>query len=425
MSKHPHPIKALGETETRFPKSSPIGSSVLNPYDKINQLEDTEFLNRKNSLSQAMASEHYANVLSASRESMSGNPIVQSILDGLVKPNQVLQTISPPDVNFDGDVLGTLSNKGFAQNLQMKSALEAQLAEELLLERIRKEVDFMRPYNRTDLDRLTIKQPWFNKLSLPEQLMYKQAIFTNRAQTFNALELEAPTDWLVPEFSECVQYLPRYSTGRLQPVNLVLLDTSDRLQCLSAYIPQVDYDVVYVRYWAAQKNWDVYCRWCDGQVNLVRLDHKNGRVQCEVMNVETTVGSEILRVYGNVFRWRYMQYEQAVAKRVPKRNVTALDEIQTEALKLYSYDLTVPEPENRDAFIVTMSDALPKLGRYQGPLSVPTGRKMPPHDRQPHFSYRYNADGSVRIKFPVRAAEVNGGAKARNGLQISKLKEIK
>ena len=68
--------------------------------------------------------------------------------------------------------------------------------------------------------------------------------------------------------------------------------------------------------------------------------------------------------------------------------------------------------------------ARPKLGRYQGPLSVPTGRKMPPHDRQPHFSYRYNADGSVRIKFPVKAAEVNGGAKARNGLQISKLKVL-
>ena len=405
MAKREHPIKSFGETESRFPASSPIGRSELNPYTK----------------------ETFAETLSASRNAMAGNPIVQSILDGLVKPNQVLQTIRPLNAEFDGDMLsnlGTLSNKGFAQNLQMKSALEAQLAEELLLERIRKEVDFMRPYNRTDLDRLTIKQPWFNKLPLPEQLIYKQAIFTNRAQTFNALELEAPTDWLVPAFSECVKYLPRYSNGRLQPVNLVLMDTSDRLQCLSVYVPQVDYDVIYVRYWAAQKNWDVYCRWCDGQVNLVRLDHKNGRVQCEVMNVETTVGSEILRVYGNVFRWRYMQYEQAVAKRVPKRNVTALDEIQTEALKLYSYDLTVPEPENRDAFIVTMSDALPKLGRYQGPLSVPTGRKMPPHDRQPHFSYRYNADGSVRIKFPVKAAEVNGGAKARNGLQISKLKVL-
>lgn len=406
MAKREHPIKSFGETESRFPASSPIGRSELNPYTK----------------------ETFAEALSASRNAMAGNHIVQSILDGLVNPNQVLQTIRPLNVEFDGDMLsnlGTLSNKGFAQNLQMKSALEAQLAEELLLERIRKEVDFMRPYNRTDLDRLTIKQPWFNKLPLPEQLIYKQAIFTNRAQTFNALELEAPTDWLVPAFSECVKYIPRYSNGRLQPVNLVLMDTSDRLQCLSVYVPQVDYDVIYVRYWAAQKNWDVYCRWCDGQINLVRLAHKNGQVQCEVMNVETTVGDEILRVYGNTFRWRYMQYEQAVAKRVPKRNVTALEEIQTEALKLYSYDLTVPEPENRDAFIVTMSDALPKLGRYQGPLSVPTGRKMPPHDRQPHFSYRYNADGSVRIKFPVKAAEVNGGAKARNGLQISRLKTIK
>lgn len=406
MAKREHPIKSFGETESRFPASSPIGRSELNPYTK----------------------ETFAEALSASRNAMAGNPIVQSILDGLVNPNQVLQTIRPLNVEFDGDMLsnlGTLSNKGFAQNLQMKSALEAQLAEELLLERIRKEVDFMRPYNRTDLDRLTIKQPWFNKLPLPEQLIYKQAIFTNRAQTFNALELEAPTDWLVPAFSECVKYIPRYSNGRLQPVNLVLMDTSDRLQCLSVYVPQVDYDVIYVRYWAAQKNWDVYCRWCDGQINLVRLAHKNGQVQCEVMNVETTVGDEILRVYGNIFRWRYMQYEQAVAKRVPKRNVTALEEIQTEALKLYSYDLTVPEPENRDAFIVTMSDALPKLGRYQGPLSVPTGRKMPPHDRQPHFSYRYNADGSVRIKFPVKAAEVNGGAKARLGLQISRLKTIK
>ena len=345
---------------------------------------------------------------------VSRNPVMQGILDGLVKPNQ----------NFDGDVLGTLSNKGFAQNLQMKSALEAQLAEELLLERIRKEVDFMRPYSRADLDRLIIKQHWFNKLPLPEQLMYKQAIFTNRAQTFNALGLEAPADLLAPDFSTCVEYLPRYSNGRLQPVNLVMMDTESKLQCLSVYVPRVDYDVVYVRYWVDQKNWDVYCRWCAGKIDLVRLDHKNGAVRCEVMNVETTVGSEILRVYGNVFRWRYMQYEQAVAKRVPKRNVTPAEEIQAEALKLYSYDLTVPAPENRDAFIMTMSDALPKLGRYQGPLSVPTGRKMTPHDRQPHFSYRYNADGSVRIKFPVKAAEVNGGAKARNGLQISKLKVL-
>ena len=229
MTKHPHPIKAFGETESRFPVSSPIGGSDV--------------------------------TLSASRNAMAGNPIVQSILDGLVKPNQVLQTISPPNNEFDGDMLSnldTLSNNVFAQNLQMKSALEAQLAEELLLERIRKEVDFMRPYNRTDLDRLTIKQPWFNKLSQPEQLIYKQAIFTNRAQTFNALELEAPEDWLVPAFSECVKYLPRYSSGRLQPVNLVLMDTSNRLQCLSVYVPQVDYDVIYVRYWAAQKNFDVY-----------------------------------------------------------------------------------------------------------------------------------------------------------------------
>ena len=122
MTKRPHPIKAFGETETRLPTSSPVGKAILNPYAEMNSLEDTEFLNRKNSLSQIMAGETFAETLSASRNAMAGNPIVQSILDGLVKPNQVLQTISPPNNEFDGDMLsnlGTLSNNVFAQNLQI------------------------------------------------------------------------------------------------------------------------------------------------------------------------------------------------------------------------------------------------------------------------------------------------------------------
>jgi hypothetical protein len=71
-----------------------------------------------------------------------------------------------------------------------------------------------------------------------------------------------------------------------------------------------------------------------------------------------------------------------------------------------------------------MSDAIPKLGKYTGELSVPTGRKMPPHDRQAHRSYRYNPDGTVRISFPVNPSKINGGAEARNGLQISNLVPI-
>ena len=385
------PIRMFGETESRhnslqaaitaglvnpnqmsqmIPKSSPVGSAVLNPYGT-----------------------------SASRAGM----------------------FAPHNSDFNGDIL---NSSFFNRNLEIRNAQDAALAEELLLQKVRKEATFVKPYTRQDIDKLKINNKWFNNLPKTEQLLYKQAMYTNRAQTYNAVDMIAPEDWNQPDFSTCLPYLPRYSDDRLQPCNLVLKNVSDHLQCLSVYIPDVDYDVIYIRYWITGKNTNVYCRYHNGNYHLLRLEYVKGELWCEVLNTEIEIAVDIFRIYGNVFRCRYMEYENAVASRVPKRNKTALELVQQEALKLYQHDLTTDADNTRDGLILTMSDAIPKLGKYTGELSVPTGRKMPPHDRQAHRSYRYNPDGTVRISFPVNPSKINGGAEARIGLQISNLVPI-
>lgn len=368
------------QIEQMFPRSSPEGSAVLNPYGTTD-----------------------------SRASMYG-PLVST-----------MRTITAPNSEFNGDIL---NSSFFNRNLEIRNAQDAEITEELLLQKIRKEATFIQPYTRQDIDKLKINNKWFNNLSKTEQLLYKQAMYTNRAKTYNAVDMMAPEDWNQPDFSTCLPYLPRYSDGQLQPCNLVLKNIGEHLQCLSVYIPKVDYDVIYIRYWIAGKNTSVYCRYHNGKYNLVRLEYVKGELWCEVLNTEIEIAVDIFRIYGNVFRCRYMEYENAVASRVPKRNKTALELVQQEALKLYQHDLTTDADNTRDGLILTMSDAIPKLGKYTGELSVPTGRKMPPHDRQAHRSYRYNPDGTVRISFPVNPSKINGGAEARNGLQISNLVPI-
>lgn len=421
MVKRDPPIKMLGETETRLtadpfnrtpldtadyfnrklqlsaPISDPMGRNVLNPYTNV--------------------SDQNTNLLSAMRVATgTANPINEAILNGLVNPNQLSQLIRAPNAEFDGDMLSALSSTGFASNRQLRSAHEVQLADELLLPRIRKEANFVKTVTRKELDALRPDSNWFKSLTKPNQLIVKQLMLTNPAQTFDATELEAPAGALSQPFADCLPYLPQYADGHLQPCNLIFKDENEELQFYSIFIAG---EAIYAKMWVRGQSTDIYARYHNGNYHLVRLNRTGDEVQCEILHVDFDASS-LFAPYGNLFRIRYNQYYQAVAKRVPKRNPPTTEQIAQEALSLYKVDMVA-----NTQYHFSISAGLPKLGQYRGPLSQPTGRKMSPHDRQPHFSYRYNPDGTVRIKFPVKAAEVNGGAKEKLGLQISQLKTIK
>ena len=157
------PIRMFGESESRhnslqaaitaglvnpnqlsqmIPKSSPEGSAVLNPYG-----------------------------ITTSRAAMFGSSVLN---------------ITPPNSEFNGDLL---NSSFFNRNLEIRNTHDAALAEELLLQKVRKEATFIKPYTRQDIDKLKINNKWFNNLPKTEQLLYKQAMYTNRAQTYNAVTI--------------------------------------------------------------------------------------------------------------------------------------------------------------------------------------------------------------------------------------------
>ena len=383
MPTRPDPIKLFGEPVTphlELPKSSPIGHAVLNQYVNPTQME-------------------------------------QALTRGRI-------------TDIDSEIFRKPINRGFAiesrndsrSSLYTKDPLAKAVylnRMENLIKQVIDEVNFVRELTKSELDKLSLKNKWFAGFSAGEQLILKQIMLTNPAQVFDTTDLNVPEGWLEQPFKDSLPYLPRYSNGVLQSCNLIMKDTSEAYQFYSIFVPK-DSEAIYLKFWVKGHQSDFYCRYFNGEYQLVRLTLANGKLVVKVIVNHNINIEELFAFYGNVFRWRYTEYERAIAKRIPKRRVVTSAELTTEAMSLYQADMDRVTP-----LLFTVSNAVPKLSQYKGLLSVSTGRKMPPHDRQPHYSYRYNPDGTVRIKFPVKAAEVNGGAKTRLGLQISRLKAIK
>lgn len=386
MTKSKQPIRLFGESEACLPKSNPIGRAVLNQY--VNQ-------------------EH----------------LEQSLMR---------DTITPSNTDFNGDILSgfamesrnadrssLFSKDPLAKSQYLNRVLAMTNDDDLLIKQVTSEVNFVREINKVELDAITLKNKWFANFSAGELLILKQLMLSNPAQLFDTTDLMVHEGWFAQPFKDSLSYLPRYSNGKLQNCNLLVKDDAERYQFYSIFAAS-DSDAIYLKHWMRGTDPGFYARYADGEYQLVRLNQVNGKLVVKVIVNHSVDIASLFAFYGNIFRWRYMEYERAIAKRVPKRSTVTPAEISTEAKALYQEDNDQVTP-----LLFTVSNAVPKLGQYKGPLSASTGRKMPPHDRQPHYSYRYNPDGSVRIKFPVKAAEVNGGAKSRVGLQISKLKEIK
>lgn len=279
---------------------------------------------------------------------------------------------------------------------------------------------------RDELTNIKVKHKWFNNLIPVEQQMYKVAMLSNNAHTYRAVDCEVPEQWQRRTFEQTVGLVPRYSNSRIQPCNLVFKTDSDRLGIYSIYSSMTKRDDVcnamYLRDWSEGLSSKRYYRCDDGKdFTVIDLDDET-LTPVYPGTPEYVLVESKFRVYGNIFAYRLEQYENKVKDSIPVGITYRSEETLEEALAWYLEDITVDiDMAHDEKYLITCSEALPKLKRYRGELSKPTGRKMAPHDRTSHKNRRYNPDGTVRMEWEVAATEINGGAKARFGLQISNI----
>lgn len=279
---------------------------------------------------------------------------------------------------------------------------------------------------RDELTNIKIKHKWFNKLIPREQQMYKVAMLSNNAHTYRAVDCDVPEQWQGRSFEQTEGLVPRYSNSVIQPCNLVFKTDDAVLGIYSIYSSKTKREdkcnAMYLRDWSEGLSSKRYYRCEDGK-HFMTVDLADDSVTyIQPDSPEYVLVEAKFRVYGNIFAYRLEQYEKKVRDSIPVSITYGKEQVLEEALAWYLEDITADVSKADDEkYLVTCSEALPKLRRYRGELSKPTGRKMPPHDRTSHKNRRYNPDGTVRLEWDVAATEVNGGAKERFGMQISNI----
>lgn len=279
---------------------------------------------------------------------------------------------------------------------------------------------------RDELTNIKIKHKWFNKLIPREQQMYKVAMLSNNAHTYRAVDCDVPEQWQGRSFEQTEGLVPRYSNSVIQPCNLVFKTDDAALGIYSIYSSRTKREdkcnAMYLRDWSEGLSSKRYYRCEDGKHFMI-VDLTDDSVTYIMPGTpEYVLVESKFRVYGNIFAYRLEQYEKKVRDSIPVSITYSKEQVLEEALAWYLEDITADVSKADDEkYLVTCSEALPKLRRYRGELSKPTGRKMSPHDRTSHKNRRYNPDGTIRLEWDVAATEVNGGAKARFGMQISNI----
>ena len=279
---------------------------------------------------------------------------------------------------------------------------------------------------RGGLTNVKIKHKWLNKLIPREQQMYKVAMLSNNAHTYRAVDCDVPEQWQGRSFEQTEGLVPRYSNSVIQPCNLVFKTDDAVLGIYSIYSSKTKREdkcnAMYLRDWSEGLSSKRYYRCEDGK-HFMAIDLTDDSVTyIQPDSPEYVLVEAKFRVYGNIFAYRLEQYEKKVRDSIPVSITYGKEQVLEEALAWYLEDITADVSKADDEkYLVTCSEALPKLCRYRGELSKPTGRKMPPHDHTSHKNRRYNPDGTIRLEWEVAATEVNGGAKERFGMQISNI----
>lgn len=280
--------------------------------------------------------------------------------------------------------------------------------------------------SRSELSNIKIKHKWFNSLTPREQQMYKVSMLSNNAHTYRAVDLDVPEQWQGRTFEQTEGLVPRYSDSTIQPCNLVFKTDDETLGIYSIYKSKTIKDgkcnAMYLRDWSEGLSSKRYYRCEDGK-HFMAIDLTDDSVTYIMPGTpEYVLVESKFRVYGNIFAYRLEQYEKKVRDSIPASITYSKEQVLEEALAWYLEDITADVSKADDKkYLITCSEALPKLRRYRGELSKPTGRKMPPHDRTSHKNRRYNPDGTIRLEWDVAATEINGGAKERFGMQISNI----
>lgn len=330
----------------------------------------------------------------------------------LFKPGQLDQMFPRGRVTDIDSEIFRQSTKGFDANIGL-----------FILNEVK---EIQHTVTRDELTDIKIKHKWFNNLIPVEQQMYKVAMLSNNAHTYRAVDCDVPEQWQKRTFKQTMGLVPRYSNTRIQPCNLVFKTDEKLLGIYSIYSSMTkrndECNAMYLRDWSEGLSSKRYYR-CDDGYKFSVIDLTDDSVTTiESGTPEYMLVEAKFRVYGNIFAYRLEQYEKKVTDSIPVGITYKREEALEEALAWYLEDTTVDiDMANDEKYLITCSEALPRLKRYRGELSKPTGRKMAPHDRTSHKNRRYNPDGTVRMEWEVAATEINGGAKARFGLQISNI----
>ncbi len=274
-----------------------------------------------------------------------------------------------------------------------------------------------------DVRKLEAKHKWFDSLDAVSKQLIKLMSLTNPAVTHYS-SAEDFKDFITPEPLEVFKYIPRYSNDVIQPCN-ILLDHVNKVMGISI-LPSDEANSMLFR--VADFKGNVVARlYNNGNYELFDLNDDLDMPETGNISDGGTV-AVITQVLSSQFKLRYESIMAAVDKRKVSIGNTSADTVE-EAVSIL---MGSSEDQNSDThvpahFIVTMSSitsipARKYFNHIKRSRKEPT-RKMIPHDRREHKNYRYNPDGSVRLEWDVPAAEINGGAKARFGVQISRFKE--
>lgn len=302
-------------------------------------------------------------------------------------------------------------------------------AEDEFLTQIKQEIHGLNfNYEREDLVSISHKKKWFGDMKSKDIMKLKACAISNKAVLYMMSSDIADNYGSESEIELSIDLLPRYKNGKIQSFNLVILneDETEVEEIYSVYVPDLVYtknkDVIYFKRWSGGMMDNSWYRKEDDVIHEITAGNPISTQEVSYGKLPKLGQMAVMMGFNDMLKCYsrrlsvYIDYFKSVMK--DAENKLTDKEIKEEAIAQYFGDF---KETNTDKFIVTKTSFFPSLTNARIQSRRLAKRKMAPHDRKAHKNYRYGPNGEVVKEWDVDAIEINGGIKARYGMQISSL----